>query len=259
MPHSKHIETLTTLTFPLPHLELVLVEGQQPGEFFMMGDDNSRFDREKPAHPVHIPYDFYIGRFLVTQALYEAVVENPAVSTRQNHPIEVSWYDAQKFMERLPSLKSVKNMLDARHLGGAIFRLPTEAEWEYAARGGIYSQGYQYCGSDDLKQVGWYNANSGYETKPVGLLMPNELGIYDMSGNVYEWCADDWHDSYDAPGRPDDGSAWIDQPQRGARRVIRGGFYFHYPVSCRPANRYRYHPGDAFARIGFRVVLSLQS
>jgi formylglycine-generating enzyme required for sulfatase activity len=144
-----------------------------------------------------------------------------------SRPVErVSWHDAKAFIQRLRNRAEVKAFLVAQNLSQAQFRLPSEAEWEYAARGGVHSQGYEYCGSDDLRQVGWYRNNSGVETKPVGLLLSNELGLYDMSGNVGEWCEDDWHDSYDAPGLPDDGSAWVDSPERGTDRVIRGGDYF---------------------------------
>ncbi|MFT4667388.1 MAG: sulfatase activating formylglycine-generating enzyme [Ulvibacter sp.] len=98
----------------------------------------------------------------------------------------------------------------------ASFRLPSEVEWEFAAKGGVdtksYELSYEFCGSDDLKQVGWFDDNSGNETKPAGLLLPNELGLFDMSGNVWEWCEDDWHgtNEFENEKRPKDGSAWID-------------------------------------------------
>ncbi len=140
---------------------------------------------------------------------------------------------------------------------GRPFRLPTEAEWEYAARGGIYSQGYAYAGSDKLKQVGWYDENSNRETHDVGLLLANELGIHDLSGNVLEWCEDDWHGNYD--GAPKDGSAWIDSPDRGGYRVVRGGDYFYRALYCRPAYRGRASPDGRGYDIGFRFLLPFQS
>ncbi len=215
---------------------------------------------ERPAHPVHILNDIYIGKYPVTQALYQEVMEeNPSYFKDPSRPVErVSWYDAKTFIERLQEREEVKTFLETYNLSQAQFRLPSEAEWEYAARGGIHSQGYEYCGSDDLKQVGWYGDNSGGETKPVGLLLPNELGLYDMSGNVDEWCEDNWHSSYDAPGRPDDGSAWVDGPDRGTSRVVRGGDYFDSPVRCRPASRDYWDPGYRITYVGFRLVLSLQ-
>ncbi len=142
--------------------------------------------------------------------------------------------------------------------------MPTEAEWEYAARGGTRnatqtgaSSQTKYAGSDKLKEVGWYDANSHGETKRVGLKEPNELGLYDMSGNVWEWCEDDWHDNY--KGAPADGSAWIDAPERGSNRVMRGGSWNFDAQYCRVASRTSYPPGNRWYTIGFRLALSLQS
>ncbi len=226
--------------------EMILVEG---GLFHMGGQNDQVQAMELPVHRVTLP-GFYIGKYPVTQVLWKAVMgdgNNPSFFQGDKRPVEmVSWDDAQAFLQKL------------NELTGKRYRLPTEAEWEYAARGGIHGQGYEYCGSDDLKQVGWYDDNSGGETKPVGLLLPNELGLYDMSGNIYEWCEDDWHSSYDAPGRPDDGNAWVNGPGRGARRVVRGGYYFSDPVFCRPAYRNDWRPDDRYYYVGFRLVLSLQ-
>jgi len=227
-------------------IDLTFVEG---GTFKMGGE---RFDREKPIHEVTIP-SFHIAQFLVTQKIYQEVMNhNPSYFKGERRPVEnVSWDDAKKFIMTL-------NNSEEGRIHKGTFRLPTEAEWEYAARGGKYSQGYEYIGSDDLKQVGWCNGNSGGETKPVGLLQANELGLYDMSGNVYEWCEDDWHSDYNDSDRPDNGNAWIDRPSRGAYRVVRGGNYFFNPVNCRPANRYPYSPDFRYDGIGFRLVFSPQ-
>ncbi len=129
------------------------------------------------------------------------------------------------------------------------FRLPTEAEWEYAAKAG---GNFKYAGSDDLHHVGWYDENSHQETKPVGLKMPNAWGLYDMSGNVWEWCEDDWHDNYRKA--PADGRAWTAEP-RGAHRVFRGGNWYYHSVRCRAA--YRYCNGARFrsGALGFRLAL----
>ncbi len=164
-----------------PSFEMIYVEGGD----FMMGNDRAIYEWEKPAHPVKVS-PFYMGKYQVTQALWQAVMgNNPSNFKGENRPVEqVSWLDVQDFIKKL-------NLVLPE--GNRGFRLPTEAEWEFAARGGIYSQGYDYCGSDKLKQVGWYTENSNKETHDVGLLLANELGLYDMSGNVFEWC-EDWFD-----------------------------------------------------------------
>jgi sulfatase modifying factor 1 len=205
--------------------------------------------KDEYKHSVTIP-SFYMGQYQVTQSLYQAIMEtNPSRYTGENRPVtNVNWDEAKVFIEKLKKITRKE------------FRLPSESEWEYAARGGIYSQGYEYCGSDDLKQVGWYRDNSERETKPVGLLLPNELGLYDMSGNVDEWCEDDYHDNY--KDAPKDGSAWIDgttAADRATYRVIRGGFYFSFADYCRPAFRLHFSPDYRYYAIGFRLVFSLQS
>ena len=158
---------------------------------------------ELPVHEVQVP-GFYIGKYPVTQALYSLITgENPSRSKGDNHPVEqVSWEEAKAFIQQL-NQNTRKN-----------YRLLTEAEWEYAARGGKFSEDYLYAGSDNLKEVGWYEENNSPNgTKAVGQKLPNELGIFEMSGNVDEWCEDDYHETYN--GAPTDGSAWIDQPNRG--------------------------------------------
>ena len=247
-----------TLKIPLPDLEMIFVKGHQNEQYFMMGDDDNGDDDEKPAHKVSV-FSFYMGKYPVTQRLYlEVMGENPSQFKGKMRPVErVSWHDAGKFITALNDKRSVREYLKAQGLENAEFRLPSEAEWEFAARGGIHGQGHKYSGSDDLKQVGWYRENSGMETKPVGLLLPNELGLYDMSGNVYEWCEDQWHSNY--KNAPADGSAWVDSADKGASRVIRGGCYFNFAVYCRPAYRYNWHPDFRYDDVGFRVVLSLQS
>ncbi len=220
-----------------------LIEG---GTFDMGGD---KYSSEKPIDEVSVP-DFYLCPFQVTQEIYEFIMgKNPSYFKGENRPVEtVSWDDTKEFIRKLNEKTKELNIGE--------FRLPTEAKWEYAAKGGKgkYVHGYKYSGSDDLKQVGWYRENSGRETKPVGLLLPNELGLYDMSGNVWEWCEDDWHRSYKMAS--DDGSAWIDTPDRGGLRVLRGGGYFDLAVRCRPADRGTYSPDDRNDFIGFRVACS---
>ena len=222
------------------------------GGTFLMGSpdgDTEASSDEKPQHPVKVS-DFYIGKYPVTQAVWKAVMngENPSGFEGDDRPVEqVSWDDITKNF--LPALC---------RLTGIDYRLPTEAEWEYAARGGKYhTEGYKYAGSDRLKDVGWFSDNSGRETKPVGQKQPNQLGLYDMSGNVWEWCEDDWH--YDYNGAPRDGSAWINRPDRGSSRVGRGGSWSHDARDCRAAYRSYGTPGARSDYLGFRLALSLQA
>ncbi len=223
------------------HIELIEVQGG----IFEMGSEKGHED-EKPVHTVNVP-TFWIGKYPVTQSLYECVMgENSSHFRGADHPVEqVSWNDCQQFLQKL-------NMLLKRE-GEAKFRLPTEAEWEYAARGGRgWGKGYTYSGSNEIAEVAWHSQNSHRETKPVGWKAPNQLGIHDMSGNVWEWCEDDWHDNYE--NAPDDGSAWIDAP-RGSSRVLRGGSWRYGPYFCRVSYRFISHPSDRYFIIGFRLIL----
>ena len=209
---------------------------------------------DKQACPITIP-SFYMAQFPVTQALYEAVMETNSNRSKYkgaNRPqTNIYLNEARDFTQRLRSMTN------------KLFRLPSESEWEFAARGGIHSQNYKYAGSDDLKQVGWYDENSGGETKPVGLLLPNELGLYDISGNIWEWCEDDWHNDakLNDKDRPLDGSAWIDgvtKEEWTVLQVLRGGGYWNNVVDCRPAFRNNGgRPDSRLNFIGFRLVLSL--
>ncbi len=154
---------------------------------------------------------------------------------KENYPvIEVTWYGARAY---------------AKWVGG---RLPSEAEWEYASRGGNQSKGYKYSGSNNIDDVAWFRKNSSiYKgTHQVGTKQPNELGIYDMSGNVWEWCNDDWHESY--TNAPTDGSSWGDGS--GSYRVLRGASWFSYADYCRVAYRNNYFPYLSYYKYGFRVV-----
>jgi len=230
------------------------------GGSFMMGSpegEKDAHDDEKPQHLVTVP-DFYIGQYPVTQALWKIVMadKNPSNFQGDDRPVEnVSWDDAQAFMEVL------NRITKSFRLEGYYYRLPTEAEWEYAARGGQYhAEGYKYAGSDRLKDVGWFDENSGQETKPVGLKYPNQLGIYDMSGNVREWC-EDWYGGtgYYQDCKSKEPVENPTGPKSGSYRVDRGGSWFNVALFCRAAYRDYFTPGHRDSNLGFRLALSLQS
>jgi len=198
-------------------------------------------DDEKPVAEVRVD-GFWISKYEVTQKQWQEVMgTNPSrFDDCEECPVErVSWEDVQAFLKKL------------NRQTGRNYRLPTEAEWEYAARGGAQSRGYLYAGSDNLGEVAWYDGNSGSETHPVGKKKPNELGLYDMSGNVWEWCQDVWHDNYE--GAPTDGSAWL-QGGEQARRVLRGGSWNYGTGYCRVANRDRYAASVTLGIDGFRLA-----
>ena len=195
---------------------------------------------EKPTHQVTLTNDYYIGKYEVTQALWQTVMgNNPSKFKGDNLPVEqVSWDDCQEFIRKL------------NRITGKMFRLPTEAEWEYAARGGNKSRGYQYSGSNNLSNVAWYDDNSGWGTHAVGTKQPNKLGIYDMSGNVLEWCQD-WYGEYNSSSLVNPTGA-----NSGSYRVIRGGSWRGAALICRSSCRYNYAPGDRGYDLGLRLVLS---
>jgi len=213
-----------------------------------MGDEvGGLTDWSSPVHSVRVS-SFYLAQFPVTQKMWQLVMERDwehLAFVGHERPMErVSWDDAQIFLEKLEQKTDLK------------FRLPSEAEWEYAARGGCYNLGCTYAGSKRVKEVAWNNENSHSETKPLGRKFPSELGLYEMSGNVWEWCSDDWHSNYEAA--PVDGSAWIDA-ERGSYRVYRGGGWSHDSLYCRSALRFSWYPDYRHNALGFRLALSLQS
>lgn len=218
--------------------DMVRVEG---GTFRMGGtaeQGTDAYDREKPVHSVTLS-SYYIGKNEVTQALWQAVMgSNPSNFKGSNLPVEcVSWNDCQNFIQKLNSLT------------GRNFRLPTEAEWEFACRGGNNSRGYKYSGSNNLGSVAWYDDNSGGQTHPVGTKAPNELGIYDMSGNVWEWC-NDWYDNYAANSQTNPTG-----PQSGSGRVDRGGSWSHNARRCRSSYRDDCYPAGRGIDLGLRLAL----
>ncbi len=239
---STYTEKVKGLSF-----EMVFVKG---GKFTMgctkeQGSDC--YGNEKPAHEVELS-DYYIGKHPVTQKLWKAVMgSNPSYFKGcDDCPVEqVSWKDAQKFIRKL------------NELTGKNYRLPTEAEWEYAARGGEKSKGYKYAGGTRITDVAWYGGNSGGKTHPVGKKKPNELGIYDMSGNVWEWC----HDWYG-------GSEYYEEcegkgvvrnpigPVKGSVRVNRGGSWYGSAGDCRVSGRIGWYPAGRGNVLGFRLARS---
>lgn len=240
-------ETVSGLSF-----EMVYVKG---GTFRMgateeQGED--AFDREKPVHSVTLS-DYYIGKYEVTQGLWEAVMgttleeerdkegkDLPLYGQGADYPMYyVNWEEAHAFVKKLSDMT------------GKNYVLPTEAQWEYAARGGVKSKGYKYSGSNEIDDVAWYweNSERKYAGSPVGTKRPNELGIYDMSGNVWEWCSD-WYGSYsEAPQTNPAG------PENGAFGVVRGGSWYNPARDCRVSCRDDSYPGDGNFDLGFRVAL----
>ncbi|HPH73201.1 MAG TPA: formylglycine-generating enzyme family protein [Paludibacteraceae bacterium] len=192
---------------------------------------------ENPVHQVTLSA-FTIGETEVTQALWEAVMgSNPSYFKDPVLPVEqVSWDDCQTFLTKL------------NQLTGKTFRLPTEAEWEYAARGGNESPGYKYSGSNTIGNVAWYYDNGGSKTHAVGTKQANELGIYDMSGNVWEWCSD-WYDSYGSSSQTNPTGA-----ASGSYRVLRGGSWNYNAMFCRVSLRSGYYPDYGNDGRGLRLV-----
>ena len=245
---SREVFTVKGVSFTM-----VRVDG---GTFRMGATDeqgSDAFESEKPAHDVTLS-TFSIGETEVTQALWQAVMgKNPSkFKDNPEKPVEcVSWDDCQEFIKKLNSLT------------GKSFRLPTEAEWEYAARGGSKSRKTKYSGGSDIGSVAWYDKNAyyvgkdgkrdesspSYGTHPVKVKSPNELGLYDMSGNVYEWCAD-WYGSYGSSAQSNPKG-----PSTGSHRVNRGGGWYDSARYCRVSNRYSSTPDFRGSFLGLRLAL----
>lgn len=220
--------------------KMVFVEG---GTFTMgatseQGDDTC--ENEYPIHKVTLS-DYYIGETEVTQALWQAIMgSNPSYFKGDNLPVEqVSYEDVKTFITKL------------NRKTGKTFRLPTEAEWEYAARGGKKSKGYKYSGSNNINDVAWYKDNSNNKTHPVKTKIPNELGLYDITGNVLEWCSDRYGDySSNAQTNPQ-------EPSSGNERVIRGGSWLNTAWLCRTSYRSYEFLSYSNLYLGFRLVMGI--
>ena len=228
--------------------KMIAVEG---GTFTMGATSEQRYEAydgdedvrdfgsdEEPTHSVTLS-SYCIGETEVTQALWQAVMgSNPSYFSGSNRPVEqVSWDDCQDFIRRLNALT------------GESFRLPTEAEWEYAARGGNKSWGYNYAGSDNIDNVAWYGGNSGSQTHNIATKSPNELGLYDMSGNVWEWCQD-WYGDYSSGSQTNPTG-----PASGDFRVLRGGYWYFIKWFCRVTDRDFHDPSGRSYIIGLRLAL----
>lgn len=228
-------------------LSMVYVEG---GTFLMgateeQGQDVS--DVELPVHEVTLN-DFYIGKYEITQAQWTAVMGTTLSEIIEEYGYtpygigdghamyDITWVESYIFCERLSERT------------GKTYRLPTEAEWEYAARGGQHADGTMYAGSNDIDEVAWYQKNSDTVVHPVGQKKPNGLGLYDMSGNVWEWCMD-WYTAY-----PSEAQVNPRGPLQGKNRVIRGGYWNGVANSGRVSSRGSYEPGYRNFSRGFRVV-----
>lgn len=234
-PTNQYTETIKGVSFTMKFVE---------GGSFMMGCDGSDCLNNTPRRAVTVG-SYYIAETEVTQELFIAIMGRN--TSRYNDctqcPVEqVSWKDAREFIEKLNSLSKRQ------------YRLPSEAEWEFAARGGVKSRNTKFSGSNIADEVAWHSDNSNFRTHPVRTKKPNELGLYDMSGNVGEICEDDWHNGYSNKA-PTDGSAWIDSPRNEFERVERGGANrgkspSHSSVSSRILS-YSIYPSST---TGFRIV-----
>ena len=210
------------------------------GGTYMMGNDGEiggNID-ETPKHSVTLDA-FYIGETEVTQELWNAVMEsNPSVYVGNKKPVNaVNWNQCNEFIDKL------------NYMTGKTFRMPTEAEWEYAAKGGRQSKGYEYSGSNNVGSVAWYVNNSNYEPQDVKGKIPNELGIYDMSGNVFEWCSD-WYGGYNSSAQTNPTG-----PNSGNNKVVRGGAFSYNDTYCRVARRFSCSPNWCDSYHGLRLVM----
>ena len=226
-----------TITVNGVSFKMVRVEG---GTFIMGATSEQESEAEtdeEPAHQVTLS-TFSIGETEVTQELWQAVMgSNPSYFKGSKRPVEkVNWEDCQGFIRRLNSLT------------GHNFRLPTEAEWEYAARGGKKSNGYKYSGGSSIGDVAWYDGNGGAQTHDVGTKRANELGLYDMSGNVYEWCQD-WKGDYSSLPQTNPTG-----PSSGSLRVIRGGTYHNRASLCRVSDHNADFPSNRGSGVGLRLA-----
>ncbi|WP_421946818.1 formylglycine-generating enzyme family protein [Phaeodactylibacter xiamenensis] len=267
-----------TYRHPLPnglYYDMVRV---RPGVFVMGSEESKGSVSEKPEHSVSITYDYYLGVYPITQKVWKAVMNNlnPSRFIGDNRPVEqVNWQDIQGRVWNEKDLDGFLPRLNSQYpekensIEGFTFRLPTEAEWEYAAKGGHYNSLKRMKGSihsarnyeeyvevNHLKEVGWYNYNSHGETKEVGLLKPNVLGLFDMNGNVFEWCSNWYSKDYYSICKHHGIVENPLGPAIGSARVIRGGAFLSSKFNCLAYSRDSWLPDSYSEAIGFRLVLS---
>ena len=228
---------------PSTGIQFVLIPA---GEFEMgsSSEEKERSDSESPLHKVTIQNSFYLGRSAVTQKQWKTIMKNnPSHFKGEDRPVEmISWADAQQFIMKLNEIEGTDK-----------YRLPSEAEWEYACRAGTQTR--CFFGEDEsiLDEYAWHIENSGGKTHAVGLKKPNPWGLYDMHGNVWEWVQDKWHENYN--GAPLDGTAW--EEGNSSNRVSRGCSWLCNKGFCRSAGRFKREPESRFANLGFRVFREL--
>ena len=235
--------TPETFTSSSTSMEFVLIP---PGEFDMgsSSEEQDRSDSESPVHKVTIKNPFYMGRSSVTQRQWKKIMgNNPSHFKGEDQPVEmVSWNEVQEFVKKLNTAENTDK-----------YRLPSEAEWEYACRAGTQTR---YSFGDDeskLNEYAWYAKNSGSKTHSISRKKPNPWGLYDMHGNIWEWVQDKWHENYN--GSPSDGSIWEDGDSFD--RVSRGGSWYCDAESCRSSGRFRRDPDSLFSNLGFRLLREL--
>ena len=243
---------LKHLDWTIPDIDMKLVY-VAPGSF-NMGSNDGEID-ERPVHRVTISRSYWIGEYEVTQSEYLLIMEvNPSYYNNADKPVEcVSWNDAKKFCRKLTR----RERKAGRLLAGYEYRLPTEAEWEYAARGGSKGHGYKYSGSNDIDSVAWYGVNSDKYTHEVGTKLANELGIHDMSGNVWEWCLDRCNKSGVVEGLVTDTykNGVVDPFCNVSFRIFRGGGWYRGSDLCWVSKRAGNSPSRKLYYLGFRIVL----
>ncbi len=237
------LDDTSIFTSPSTGIQFVLIPA---GEFEMGSspEEKDRSDSESPIHKMTIENSFYLSRAQVTQKQWKKIMgNNPSHFNSDDRPVEmVSWEDAQQFIAKLNEKEGTDK-----------YRLPSEAEWEYACRAGTQTR--CFFGSDESKldEYAWYIGNSDSKTHAVGLKNPNPWGLYDMYGNIWEWVQDEWHEDYD--GAPSNGTAWEDG--NSLDRVSRGGSWLCSTVFCRSAGRFRRESESRFGNLGFRLLREL--